>query len=112
MAGKANYRKWCGAKHSEKKVCWLKCDISRVFETLGFTLLGWPYSDKETFFPYESFSIKDESHIRFSEDKCLRNTTLCEQYPVMYNIVCHKGDTLAKLLESSPSNMTFRRRPC
>ena len=32
-----------------------------------------------------------------------------EQYPALYNIVRHKGDTLAKVLESNPPNVSFRR---
>ena len=63
------------------------------------------------FFPYGSFSIKDGSEIRFWEDQWLGNTTLREQYPALYNIVLgrHKSDTLAKVMENSPPNVTFRR---
>ena len=64
---------------------------------------------KKYFFPYGSFSIKDGSEIRFWEDKWLGNTALREQYPALYNIVRHKGDTLAKVMETSPPSMTFRR---
>ena len=64
---------------------------------------------KKYFFPYGSFSIKDGSEIRFWEDKWLDNATLREQYPALYNIVRHKGDTLAKVLESFPPVMDFRR---
>jgi hypothetical protein len=42
------------------------------------------------------FSIKDGSEIRFWEDKWLGNVTLREQYPTLYSIVRHKGDTIAK----------------
>jgi hypothetical protein len=34
---------------------------------------------------------------------------MVEQYPALYNIVRHKGDTLAKVLESFPPIMDFRR---
>jgi hypothetical protein len=64
---------------------------------------------KKFFFPYGSFSIKDGSEIRFWEDKWLGNTTLREQYPALYNIVRHKGDTIAKVLENFPPNVEFRR---
>ena len=37
------------------------------------------------------------------------NTTLKDQYPAMYNIVRHKSDTLAMVMQSSPPNMTFMR---
>ena len=37
------------------------------------------------------------------------NTTLHEQYPALYNIVRHKSDTVAKVLDSSPPNVSFRR---
>jgi hypothetical protein len=39
----------------------------------------------------------------------LGNTTLREQISVLNNIVRYKGDTIAKVLESSPPNVTFRR---
>ena len=64
---------------------------------------------KEYFFRYGSFSIKDGSKIRFCEDKWLGNDTLREQYPALYNIVRHKGDTIAKVSESFPPNVMFRR---
>jgi hypothetical protein len=64
---------------------------------------------KKYFFRYGSFSIKDGSEIRFCEDKWLGNATLREQYPALYNIVRHKGDTISKVLESFPPNVTFRR---
>jgi hypothetical protein len=51
--------------------------------------------------PYGSFLIKDVSEIRLYEDKWLGNTTLREKYSTMYDIVRHKGDTIAKLLEST-----------
>jgi hypothetical protein len=64
---------------------------------------------KKFFFTYGSFSIKDGSEIRFWEDKWLGNATLRKQYPALYNIVRHKSDTLAKVLETSPPNVSFRR---
>jgi hypothetical protein len=47
--------------------------------------------------------------IKFWEDKWLGNTTLREQYPALYSTVCHKGDTIAKVMKTSPPNVTFRR---
>jgi hypothetical protein len=61
------------------------------------------------FFRLGSFSIKDGLEIRFWKDRWLGNTTLHEQYPLLYDIVCHKGDTITKVMEESPPNMTFRR---
>jgi N-dimethylarginine dimethylaminohydrolase len=60
-------------------------------------------------FPYVSFRIKDRSKIRFWEDKWLGNVTIHEQYSALYNIVHHNGNTITKLLESSPPNVTFIR---
>jgi hypothetical protein len=64
---------------------------------------------KKFFFGVGSFSIKDGSEIRFREDIWLGNATLCEQYPALYSIVRHKGDTIAKVLETSPPSVAFRR---
>jgi hypothetical protein len=64
---------------------------------------------KKYFFPHGCFSIRDGSEIRFWEDKWLGNTTLREQYPALYNIVCYKEDTLAKVMGSNPPQVTFRR---
>jgi hypothetical protein len=64
---------------------------------------------KKFFFGLGSFSIKDGTEIRFREDKWLGNATLWEQYLALYSIVRHKGDTLAKVMESSPPSVTFRR---
>jgi hypothetical protein len=64
---------------------------------------------KKFFFSLGTFSIKDGSEIRFWEDRWLGATSLREQYPVLCNIMRYKGDTIAKVLESSPSNVLFRR---
>jgi hypothetical protein len=52
-------------------------------------------ASKKIFFLYGTFSIQDGSHIRFWEDIWLDNAPLQEQYPALYNIVHHKGDTIA-----------------
>ena len=64
---------------------------------------------KKYFFPHGSFSIRDGSEIRFWEDKWLGQSSLKEQYPALYSIVRHKSDTLAKVLGSSPPDVSFRR---
>jgi hypothetical protein len=64
---------------------------------------------KKYFFGLGSFSIKDGSEIRFWEDKWLGTATLREQYPALYSIVRHKGDTIAKVLENFSPSVTFRR---
>jgi hypothetical protein len=64
---------------------------------------------KKFFFGLGSFSIKDGSKIRFWEDKWLGNATLREQYPALYSIVRRKGDTIAKVMETSPPTVAFRR---
>jgi hypothetical protein len=64
---------------------------------------------KKHFFRFGVFNIKDGSEIRFWEDKWLDNTTLRDRYPALYNIVRHKGDTIATVMQCSPPNVTFRR---
>jgi hypothetical protein len=64
---------------------------------------------KKFFFGLGSFSIKDGSEVRFWEDKWLGNASLREQYPALYSIVRHKGDTITKVIENSPPSVAFRR---
>jgi hypothetical protein len=64
---------------------------------------------KKFFFGLGTFSVKDGSEVRFWEDRWLGDISLREQYPSLYNIVRHKGDTIAKVLETYPPNMSFRR---
>jgi hypothetical protein len=64
---------------------------------------------KKFFFSYCSFLINDGSQIRFWEDKWLVNTSLQEQYSDLYNIVCHKSDTIAIVMVTSPPTVSFRR---
>jgi hypothetical protein len=63
---------------------------------------------KKELFPFVSFSIRNGAEIRFWEDRWLGTTTLREQYPALYNIVRYKGDTLQKVMESSPPSTMFR----
>jgi hypothetical protein len=51
------------------------------------------------FFRLGSFWIKDGTQIHFWGDKWLDNTTLRKQYPALYNIIGHKGDTIAFVME-------------
>ena len=64
---------------------------------------------KKFFFPHGSFAIRDGSEIRFWEDKWLGHSTLREQYPALYTIVRNKSDTIAKVLGTSPPDVSFRR---
>jgi hypothetical protein len=64
---------------------------------------------KKHFFLFSLFIIKDGSEIRFWEDRWLGNATLREQYSSLYNIVRHKSDGVAKVLEYSAPNVTFGR---
>jgi hypothetical protein len=64
---------------------------------------------KKDFFRFGSFTIKDGSEITLWEDNWLGNTTLREQYPALYNIVGHKNETIAMVLETSPPNVSYRR---
>jgi hypothetical protein len=64
---------------------------------------------KKHFFGLGTFTIKDGSEIRLWEDKWLGATSLREQYPALYSILHHKGDTTTKVLETSPPNVSFRR---
>jgi hypothetical protein len=63
---------------------------------------------KKYFLRLGKFSIRDGMEIRFWKNKWLGTTTIRELYPALYN-VCHEGDTIAKVMEFSPPNATFRR---
>jgi hypothetical protein len=88
-----------------KKLC------LRFFGNLVIRINFWAglMATKKFFFGLGYFSIKDGSEIRFWEDKWLGNATLREQYLALYSIVRHKGDTIAKVMETSPPTMAFRR---
>jgi hypothetical protein len=55
-----------------------------------------------------SRSIMDPKYV-FWEDNWLGNATLREQYPTLYNIVCHKSDTIVAVMATSPPTVSFRR---
>jgi hypothetical protein len=92
-------RKYVGSK-SLLQVLW-KIGDSHFWAELMAT--------KKHFFGHGNFLIQDGSEVCFWEDKWLGTTTLREQYPALYDIVCHKGDTISHVLESNPPNVTFRR---
>lgn len=83
--------------------------VSQVYWKPGDSHFWAGIMAKKYFFYYGSFSIMDGSEIRFWEDKCLGDATIQEQYPALYNIVCHKGDTITTVMESFPPNVMFRR---
>jgi hypothetical protein len=62
---------------------------------------------KKIFFHLGSFIIKDGSEIRFWKDRWLDNYSSWT-YHALYYIVRHKNDTVAKVLETSLPNITFR----
>jgi hypothetical protein len=64
---------------------------------------------KNEFLRFSTFLIKDGSKVRFWEDKWLRNSTLQEQYPSLYNIARHKQDKIAEVFSTSPLNIPWRR---
>jgi hypothetical protein len=99
MIFQASYQRRDVVNSSKENVHRLTFFVSRFLEFGRVVLLGWSYGDEELFFPYGSSLIRDGSEIRFSEDKWLDNATLCEQYSALYNIVRHKSDTVAMMLE-------------
>jgi hypothetical protein len=64
---------------------------------------------KSKIFRFGHFLIRDGSQIRIWEDKWLGNAPLREQYPALYNIVCYKSETIAKVMATSPPDVAFRR---
>ena len=55
------------------------------------------------------FIVKDGSQVRFWEDRWLGNITLREQYPQLYNIARKKYDTVADVLSTQISNISWQR---
>ncbi|WVZ53210.1 hypothetical protein U9M48_004183, partial [Paspalum notatum var. saurae] len=55
------------------------------------------------------YKVNSGSQVRFWEDNWLKNISLSEQYPVLYNIVHRKHDTVATVMSTSPLNISFRR---
>jgi hypothetical protein len=65
--------------------------------------------NKVNVFRFGHFLIKDGLHIRFWEDKWLGNAPFHEQFPALYSTVRYKSDTTAKVMATSPPDVTFRR---
>ena len=53
--------------------------------------------------------IKDGSQVRFWEDIWLGNRSLRDKYPQLYNIVRKKQDTVADVLSTQISNLSWHR---
>jgi hypothetical protein len=64
---------------------------------------------KNDFLKFGTFTIKDESQIRFWEDKWLGNRPLRDQYPQLYNIARKKQDTVAEVLSTEIPSISWRR---
>jgi len=77
-------------------------------EERRFTFLGEPDEGKMRL-RFGTFIIKDGSQVRFWEDSWLGNSSLRDQYPQLYNIVRKKQDTVADVLSTQISNVSWRR---
>jgi hypothetical protein len=64
---------------------------------------------KEYFFSRGTFVLGNGSSIRFWEDPWLGDRPLANQYPLLYNVVRHKDQTVAHTFASIPLNIEFRR---
>jgi hypothetical protein len=64
---------------------------------------------KYQFLTFENFILHNGTQIRFWEDIWLRNSTLREQYPNLYNIVRRKNATVSDVMSMVPYNISFRR---
>jgi hypothetical protein len=64
---------------------------------------------KDDFFSRGSFVVGNGLGTRFWEDKWLGDKTLAEEYPTLYNIVYHKNVTVNSVMNSTPTNIGFRR---
>jgi hypothetical protein len=56
-----------------------------------------------------SFVIKDGTNVRFWDDTWIRDKPLKIQYPNLYNIAREPHATIAKIMATSPLNVSFRR---
>lgn len=64
---------------------------------------------KDQFLRYSSFQVKNEIQTRFWEDIWLEDYPLKGQYPLLYNVVRRKNDTVVNILRSTRLNISFRR---
>ncbi|WVZ90623.1 hypothetical protein U9M48_036908 [Paspalum notatum var. saurae] len=64
---------------------------------------------KWDFLRFSSFQVRNGSQVLFWEDIWLGPTPLRSQYPSLYNIARPKSTTIAEVLSSSPTNLSWRR---
>ena len=64
---------------------------------------------KGAFMGFGSFKVKDGTQIRFWVDTWLSNQPLKDKFPVLFNIVRRKQNYVAKVLSSTPLNISFHR---
>ena len=64
---------------------------------------------KRDFLRFGTFIINDGSQVTFWKDTWLGNSPLRDQYPQLYNIVKKKQDTVADVLSTQISNLSWRR---
>ena len=64
---------------------------------------------KDDFLAHGYFRIQKGTQVRFWEDIWLGNKPLRDVYPSLYRIVRKKNDTVAKVLASTPLDVSFRR---
>jgi hypothetical protein len=64
---------------------------------------------KEEVLQLGSFSVKDGEKTRFWEDTWVGSTPFRLRYPSLYNIVRDPHATVAKVMDTSPLNVSFRR---
>jgi hypothetical protein len=64
---------------------------------------------KRYFLRFGSFKVKDGSQVHFWEDVWLGSSALRTQYPILYNIARPKNISIAKVLCSSPPNLSWCR---
>jgi hypothetical protein len=64
---------------------------------------------KDTFMSFGSFNVKDGLQTLFWFDTWLGNQPLKDRFPALFNIVRRKHDSVQKVLNSIPLNISFRR---
>ena len=58
---------------------------------------------------FGSFKVKDGSQTHFWMDTWLGNQPLKDRFPLLFNIVRRKQDSVATVIASVPLNISFRR---
>jgi hypothetical protein len=75
-----------------------------------FTLfcgVGGTNESKRRFFSFGTFQRNDGNHARFWEDKWMRNFSLKDHFPQLYNLVRRKNTVVASVF-STVLNVSFR----